>query len=100
MSERDDMTAGRDCSYGELCDYARRFNQVGLLTAIARTALALPAAGAAGVDTGEIAYSTVAPLPAECCLDRSAVSGGVGAAGAIRTGVAREARQIALIKER
>lgn len=38
------MIAGRDYSYRELCDYAWRFNQVSLLTAIARAALALPAA--------------------------------------------------------
>jgi hypothetical protein len=37
------MIVGRDYSYREFCDYARRFNQVGLLTEIARTALALPA---------------------------------------------------------
>jgi hypothetical protein len=36
------MTVRRDYSYREFCDYARRFNQVNLLTGIARTALALP----------------------------------------------------------
>ena len=41
------MIAGRNYSYREFCDYARRFNQVGLLTAIAQAALALPAVGAA-----------------------------------------------------
>lgn len=41
------MITGRDYSYREFCDYARRFNQVDLLTGIARTALALPATGAA-----------------------------------------------------
>jgi hypothetical protein len=41
------MTAGGDYSYRQFCDYARRFNQVGLLTEVARAALALPA-GAAG----------------------------------------------------
>ena len=40
------MIVGRDYSYREFCDYARRFNQVGLLTEIARTALALPASAA------------------------------------------------------
>jgi hypothetical protein len=41
------MITGRDYSYREFCDYARRFNQVDLLTGVARAALALPAAGAA-----------------------------------------------------
>jgi hypothetical protein len=36
------MSGERYYSYREFCDYARRFNQVELLTAIARTALALP----------------------------------------------------------
>jgi hypothetical protein len=36
------MSVERYYSYREFCDYARRFNQVDLLTAIARTALALP----------------------------------------------------------
>jgi hypothetical protein len=36
------VIGGRDYSYREFSDYARRFNQVGLLTEIARTALALP----------------------------------------------------------
>ena len=36
------MSVERYYSYQEFCDYARRFNQVDLLTAIARTALALP----------------------------------------------------------
>jgi hypothetical protein len=36
------MNVRREYSYQEFCDYARRFSQVALLTAIARTALALP----------------------------------------------------------
>ena len=41
------MTTVRVYSYREFCDYARRFNQVDLLTGIARAALALPGTGAA-----------------------------------------------------
>lgn len=41
------MIAGRQYSYQEFTDYARRFSQLGLLTAIARAALTLPATGAA-----------------------------------------------------
>jgi hypothetical protein len=36
------MSSERYYSYQEFCDYARRFNQVDLLTAITQTALALP----------------------------------------------------------
>jgi hypothetical protein len=36
------MSVKRYYSYREFCDYARRFNQVDLLSAIARTAVALP----------------------------------------------------------
>src|ERR1700743_59127 len=36
------MNVQQDYSYQEFCDYVRRFNQVELLTTIARTALGLP----------------------------------------------------------
>lgn len=41
------MIAGREFSYQEFTDYARRFSQVGLLTGIARAALTLPPTGVA-----------------------------------------------------
>lgn len=40
------MITGREYSYQEFTDYARRFSQEGLLTGIAQAALTLPPTGA------------------------------------------------------